>query len=93
MKMFIEDIGKTEEVKRAECNPPDLLLGFMDGMNTVTDMLSDVSRISNYPESVKNFAATMSRNLRNNIAEISNSYLSRLEKLDNEESRKLKIIR
>ena len=49
MKMFIEDIGKTEEVKRAECNPPDLLLGFMDGMNTVTDMLSDVSRISNYP--------------------------------------------
>ena len=35
----------------------------------------------------------MSRNLRDNIAEISNSYLSRLEKLDNEESRKLKIIR
>lgn len=93
MKMFIEDIGRAEEIKRAECNPPDLLLGFMDGINTVADMLSDVSRAEEYPESVRNFAARISRNARMNMPEISNYYLSRLEQLDEEESRKLKVIR
>lgn len=86
--MYIEGYGEFPEVTRAMCDPSDLCLGYIDGVNAVLGILEEVARNQSYPESVRAFAGYVSHTGKRNIEGMCSAYLCSLPELDEEDARK-----